>query len=145
LPYCTQIAFGTDKVVRSACNDQARDLLKLKSWFTNAEILRMATGNGGEIVKMSGARDPYPKKLGVIEEACSHGAFGRLPAHGARSLAVVFVDSQCAAFICVLWRIGHFDALTLRDFRDNPLAPVWYLNLTLYKIRRCLVNRIKNF
>lgn len=46
-------------------------MLKFQKWFTNAEILRMATGNNGEIVRMSGQRNPYPKQLGVVAEVCN--------------------------------------------------------------------------
>jgi imidazolonepropionase-like amidohydrolase len=37
-------------------------------WFTPAEILTQATANNGELLAMSGPRNPYPGKLGVIEE-----------------------------------------------------------------------------
>jgi imidazolonepropionase-like amidohydrolase len=37
-------------------------------WFTNVEILRQATSKGGELLGMSGVLNPYPGKLGVIEE-----------------------------------------------------------------------------
>jgi len=37
-------------------------------WFTPAEILTQATANNGELLAMSGPRNPYPGRLGVIEE-----------------------------------------------------------------------------
>jgi imidazolonepropionase-like amidohydrolase len=37
-------------------------------WFTNIEILRQATSKGGELLGMSGVLNPYPGRLGVIEE-----------------------------------------------------------------------------
>ena len=37
-------------------------------WFSNAEVLRQATSKGGELMGMSGMLNPYPGKLGVIEE-----------------------------------------------------------------------------
>lgn len=37
-------------------------------WFSNLEILRQATSKGGELLAMSGPKNPYPGKLGVIEE-----------------------------------------------------------------------------
>jgi imidazolonepropionase-like amidohydrolase len=36
-------------------------------WYTPFEVLKMATADNGELMKLSGARDPYPGKLGVIE------------------------------------------------------------------------------
>lgn len=38
-------------------------------WFKPGEILKMATGNAGELLKMSDLRDPYPDgELGVVKE-----------------------------------------------------------------------------
>ena len=37
-------------------------------WFTPVEILRQATSNSAELLALSGPRNPYPSKLGVIEE-----------------------------------------------------------------------------
>ncbi|MGE0056328.1 MAG: hypothetical protein AB7S74_19200 [Hyphomicrobium sp.] len=37
-------------------------------WFEPAEILRQATSGNAELLAMSGPRNPYPGKLGVIEE-----------------------------------------------------------------------------
>jgi imidazolonepropionase-like amidohydrolase len=38
------------------------------NWFTPAEILRQATSGNAELMALSGKRNPYPGKLGVIEE-----------------------------------------------------------------------------
>ena len=43
-------------------------LVKFTRWYTPAETLAMATANNGELLAMSGKRNPYPGKLGVIEE-----------------------------------------------------------------------------
>jgi imidazolonepropionase-like amidohydrolase len=43
-------------------------LTHLTRWYTNAEILTMATATNGELLAMSGPRNPYRGKLGVIEE-----------------------------------------------------------------------------
>ncbi|MCK7499305.1 MAG: hypothetical protein MZW92_59260 [Comamonadaceae bacterium] len=37
-------------------------------WFTPARTLRMATRDNGELLALSGPRNPYPGKLGVVEE-----------------------------------------------------------------------------
>ena len=37
-------------------------------WYTAPELLVMATGANGELLKLSGPRDPYPGRLGVVEE-----------------------------------------------------------------------------
>ena len=42
-------------------------LTHLKRWYGNAEILKMATSSNAELLALSGPRNPYPGKLGVIE------------------------------------------------------------------------------
>ncbi len=37
-------------------------------WYTPAEALGMATGTNAQLLAMSGKRNPYPGKLGVVEE-----------------------------------------------------------------------------
>jgi imidazolonepropionase-like amidohydrolase len=43
-------------------------LTKFARWYTAAETLAMATGTNGELLAMSGKRNPYPGKLGVVEQ-----------------------------------------------------------------------------
>lgn len=64
-----RLAYGTD-VLFSARNSAAlgRQLLKLTQWLTPAEILILATSTNAELLALSGPRNPYPGKLGVIEE-----------------------------------------------------------------------------
>ena len=42
--------------------------MKLVRWFTPAEALTTATANSGELLALSGFSNPYPGKLGVVEE-----------------------------------------------------------------------------
>jgi imidazolonepropionase-like amidohydrolase len=44
------------------------DVLKLRQWFTPAEALKLVTGQNAELLALSGPRNPYPGKLGVIEK-----------------------------------------------------------------------------
>jgi imidazolonepropionase-like amidohydrolase len=37
-------------------------------WFTPAEVLTMATATNAALLALSGSRNPYPGKLGVVEE-----------------------------------------------------------------------------
>jgi imidazolonepropionase-like amidohydrolase len=61
-------AFGTDLLFsRDVAEHQGFMLTHLKRWYENAEILRMATAVNGELLAMSGPRNPYQGKLGVIE------------------------------------------------------------------------------
>ena len=64
-----KLAFGTDIVT------DPKTLLRMNQefvyrtkWFTPAEVLRQATSANAELMAMSGKRNPYPGKLGVIEE-----------------------------------------------------------------------------
>src|SRR6516164_9418013 len=68
-------AFGTDLLFSTAITArQGLMLTHLTRWYGNADILRMATSVNAELLAMSGPRNPYPGKLGVIEE----GAFADL-------------------------------------------------------------------
>ena len=62
-------AFGSDMLFSAEkAARQGTMLTHLKRWYENAEILRMATATNGELLALSGPRNPYPGKLGVIEE-----------------------------------------------------------------------------
>jgi hypothetical protein len=43
-------------------------MLKLTQWFTPFEILKLVTYDNAQLLTLSGPRNPYPGKLGVIEE-----------------------------------------------------------------------------
>ena len=42
--------------------------MTLSHWYNNVETLSMATAVNGELLAMSGPRNPYSGKLGVIKE-----------------------------------------------------------------------------
>lgn len=67
--YGVKIAFGTDiQFNPKGAERQAYYLSKLVKWFTPAEALKMATADNAELLALSGPRNPYPGKLGVVEE-----------------------------------------------------------------------------
>ena len=43
-------------------------LAALTRWYTPAEALTMATSTNAELLSLSGPRNPYPGKLGVVAE-----------------------------------------------------------------------------
>jgi imidazolonepropionase-like amidohydrolase len=48
---------------------QVKQMERLLKWYKPGEILKMATGNAGELFKMSGLRNPYSDgELGVVKE-----------------------------------------------------------------------------
>ncbi len=62
-------AFGTDCLFSSAITKrQGLMLTHLTRWYDNADILKMATSINAELLAMSGPRNPYRGKLGVIED-----------------------------------------------------------------------------
>jgi imidazolonepropionase-like amidohydrolase len=67
--YKIKTAFGTDILFDAKlCSLQGAQLAKLVRWYTPAEALRMATSDNGELMALSGFINPYPGKLGVVEE-----------------------------------------------------------------------------
>ncbi len=63
--YKLKTAFGSDLLFSAQkATRQGIMLTHLKRWYDNAEILKMATGTNGELLALSGPRNPYPGKLG---------------------------------------------------------------------------------
>jgi imidazolonepropionase-like amidohydrolase len=62
-------AFGSDMLFsEKLAARQGTMLTHLTRWYSNAEILTMATATNAELLGLSGPRNPYPGKLGVVEE-----------------------------------------------------------------------------
>ena len=67
--YKLKMAFGTDILFSTAAaSRQGAELTKMARWYTPTEVLVMATGTNAELLRLSGPRNPYPGKLGVVEE-----------------------------------------------------------------------------
>ncbi|MBF9032338.1 amidohydrolase family protein [Rhodobacterales bacterium HKCCE3408] len=63
------MAFGTDILMNPGGSaSQGRQLSKLTRFMSPLEALKMATGDAGELLALSGPRDPYLGRLGVIAE-----------------------------------------------------------------------------
>jgi imidazolonepropionase-like amidohydrolase len=66
--YGIKTAFGTDILFsRALAEQQGAMLADLTRWYTPAEALIMATSTNAELLSLSGLRNPYPGKLGVVE------------------------------------------------------------------------------
>lgn len=64
-----KLAWGTDFLFEPDLNERQNEfILRLKKWFTNAEILKMVTHDNAQLLALSGLRSPYAGKLGVVEE-----------------------------------------------------------------------------
>ena len=97
-----KLAFGTDVVT------DPKTLLRMNEefvhrtkWFTPAEVLRQATSVNAELMAMSGKRNPYPGKLGVIEE----GAYADL----------LLIDGDPLKDISILTKYEENLALIMKD------------------------------
>jgi len=67
--YKLKVAWGTDILFNPAMTvNQGAILTTMTQWFTPAEVLQMATGTNAELLALSGPRNPYPGKLGVVEQ-----------------------------------------------------------------------------
>jgi imidazolonepropionase-like amidohydrolase len=67
--YKAKTAFGTDALFDAKiAARQGAMLAKMVRWYTPAEALKMATADNGELMALSGFINPYPGKLGVVEE-----------------------------------------------------------------------------
>ena len=67
--YRIKTAWGTDVLFsRALAQRQGAILASLTRWYTPAEALIMATSTNAELLELSGKRNPYPGKLGVVEQ-----------------------------------------------------------------------------
>jgi imidazolonepropionase-like amidohydrolase len=67
--YKLKTAWGTDVLFSAAlAQQQGAILASMAQWFTPTEVLVMATSTNAELLTLSGKRNPYPGKLGVVAE-----------------------------------------------------------------------------
>lgn len=67
--YKIKTAWGADFLFDPASVAKQGTLLALMTrWYTPAETLQMATAGNAELLALSGPRNPYPGKLGVVQE-----------------------------------------------------------------------------
>lgn len=99
-----KIAFGTDTLFDAAlAKRQGAQLAKLTRWFTPAEVLQQATVRNAELLAMSGPRNPYPGRLGVVAE----GALADL----------ILVDGDPVADISLIARPDEAFTAIIKDGR----------------------------
>ncbi len=67
--YKIKTAWGADILFDpGAARRHGTDLSVMVQWYTPAEALKMATADNGELMALSGFINPYPGKLGVVQE-----------------------------------------------------------------------------
>ena len=101
--YGIRTAFGTDILFSQAlATRQGAWLARMVRWYTPAEALKMATHDNAELLALTGLRNPYPGRLGVVEE----GALADL----------LLVDGDPIADIDLLADPGNLDVI-MKDGR----------------------------
>lgn len=64
-----KLAWGTDFLFEPELNEQQNAcILRLKPFFTNAELLQLVTHDNAQLLALSGPRAPYAGRLGVVEQ-----------------------------------------------------------------------------
>jgi imidazolonepropionase-like amidohydrolase len=64
-----RLAWGTDFLFEPELSAQQNAyILRLKPWFTPAELLKLVTHDNAQLLALSGPRTPYPGALGVVQE-----------------------------------------------------------------------------
>ena len=67
--YNIKTAFGADILFDAgAASRQGAYLAMMVRWYTPAQALKMATADNAELMALSGFVNPYPGRLGVVEE-----------------------------------------------------------------------------
>ncbi len=67
--YNVKLAWGTDLMfVPAQMTNQNTDILKLKTWMTSAQALKLVTHDNAQLLALSGPRNPYPGELGVVAQ-----------------------------------------------------------------------------
>jgi len=64
-----KVAFGTDILFTGDKGEgQNARLASLERWYKPGEVLKIATGDNGQLLELTGERNPYRKPLGVLAE-----------------------------------------------------------------------------
>ena len=109
--YHVKTAFGTDILFDAQlASRQNFQLAKLVRWYTPAEVLKMATADNAELLAMSGPRNPYPGKLGVVQE----GALADLLLVNGDPIANIQLITNPEANFLVIMKDGRIFKNTLK-------------------------------
>jgi imidazolonepropionase-like amidohydrolase len=112
--HAVRICWGTDILFDPELTlGQGRQLAKLTRWFTAAETLTMATATNAELLATSGARNPYPGRLGVVEQ----GALADLLLVDGDPVADIALLARPEATLQVIMKDGHIVKNTLATQR----------------------------
>ena len=109
--YKIKTAWGSDMLFSQAlATRQGTMLTHLTKWYSNAEILTMATSTNAELLRLSGPRNPYPGKLGVIEE----GAYADLLLVDGNPLENIALLANPDSSLLIVMKDGRIHKNTLK-------------------------------
>jgi imidazolonepropionase-like amidohydrolase len=99
-----RLAWGTDTLFDAKLAlRQGAQLAKMVRWFSPAEVLKMATADNAALLALSGPRNPYPGRLGVVEE----GALADLLLVDGDPLENIKLLEDPAQNLAVIMKDGH--------------------------------------
>jgi imidazolonepropionase-like amidohydrolase len=111
--YGIKTAWGTDLLFSPEIAERQGVLLShMSRWYSNADALRMATSGNAELLALSGPRNPYPGKLGVIEP----GAYADLLVVNGDPLQDLGLLAEPDKNLVVIMKDGRI----LKDARAGP-------------------------
>ena len=89
---------------------QGTMLTHLTQWYSTSEILAMATSVNAQVLGLSGPRNPYPGKLGVLEE----GAYADMLLVDGNPLDNIALLANPDASLLVIMKDGKIHKNTLK-------------------------------
>lgn len=105
-----KVAWGTDTLFNAQlASRQGEQLSKMIRWYTPAQVLSMATYANAQLLSMSGPRNPYPGRLGVIEA----GAFADVLLIEGNPLEDIDLIAQSETAMVVIMKDGTMVKNTL--------------------------------
>jgi imidazolonepropionase-like amidohydrolase len=109
--YSLKTAWGTDQLWSAEqLPKQGEMLTRMVRWYTPIEVLKMATSVNAELLALSGPRNPYPGKLGVVEE----GALADLLLVNGNPLEDINLVADAATNFSVIMKDGKIYKNTAR-------------------------------
>jgi imidazolonepropionase-like amidohydrolase len=110
--YNIKTAWGTDILFSPQLAPRQGELLaKLVQWYTPAETLVMATGTNAQLLALSGKRNPYPGRLGVVEE----GALADLLLIDGDPIANITLITDPSKNLLVIMKDGRIHKNSIRN------------------------------
>ena len=105
-----KVAWGTDILFdQKAAARQGHLITRMTRWYEVPEILRMITAGNAELLQLSGNRNPYPGKLGVVQQ----GALADLLLVNGNPLANLALLEDAQASLAVIMKDGKIFKNTL--------------------------------